>query len=508
MEKDKAVFYAKLFAPVVFGLIVFILPKLWGVDAPQGCTHNAWIYFSVFMGLILGLILEPIPPAFIGVIAIVIAVVLRLGPKGSGEIEAKIKAADALNWGISGFSNAVVWLIFAAFTIGLGFSKTGLGERLALYLVSKLGRSTLGLGYAIALVDLILAPFIPSNAARSGGSVYPVVTSIAPMFDSHPDKNPRKIGAYLIWVGLASACVSSSIFLTGQAPNPLALTQIDKGGAQVVDWVSWFLAFLPVGIILFLITPILAYVIYPPEVKGSKEVVDWAKQKYDALGKITRPQIFMIVIALIGLVLWVGGSFFPKSALYNLNATTTALLMIVLMVAAKCISWQDFLGNKPAWNTLVWFATLVAMAGGLNNVGFIAWLANLFDGKFDGVEPIVAIIALILAFSWLRYFFASGTAYVTAVMLIFVTLVQSIPGLDVNKTLLLLILPMGFMGIITPYGTGCSPLWFGSHYIKGPTFFLLGGIFAAIYMVIYLLVGIPWIDFIMPHLSLHGGASA
>lgn len=493
MKIDK-VFLIKLLAPLVFGIVVFVLPRLWGVAAPEGCSANAWLYLSIFLALILGLILEPIPPAFIGVIAIVVAVLFKVGPNGSGLDDAVIKSNDAINWGLSGFSNAVVWLIFAAFTIGLGFSKTGLGERLALMIVSKLGKSTLGLGYAIALVDLILAPFIPSNAARSGGTVYPVITSIAPMFDSYPDKNPRKIGGYLIWVGLASACVSSSIFLTGQAPNPLALTQITKGGAQVVDWMGWFLAFLPVGIILFIITPLLAYYIYPPEVKGSSEVAQWAKQKYKELGAITRSQILMIVIALIGLILWVGGSFF------KINATTTALLMIVLMVGTKVISWQDFLSNKQAWGTFVWFGTLVAMAAGLKNVGFLDWLAHLLDGKFDTISPTVAVLILLLFFSWLRYFFASGTAYVTAVMLIFVALVQAIPNIDVAQTLLILILPMGFMGIITPYGTGCSPLWFGSHYIKGPQFFLLGGIFAAIYMVIYIIVGIPWVHFITPYL--------
>ncbi|TLD81070.1 DASS family sodium-coupled anion symporter [Helicobacter sp. MIT 05-5293] len=495
MEVKDKYFFVKLIAPLVFGLMIFILPRLWGVPSPEGCSANAWLYFSIFMALILGLILEPVPPAFIGLVAVVVAVLFKVGPKDSGIDGGVIKAADAVNWGLSGFSNSVVWLIFAAFTIGLGFSKTGLGERIALYIVSKLGKSTLGLGYAIALVDLILAPFIPSNAARSGGTVYPVITSIAPMFDSYPDKNPRKIGGYLIWVGLASACVSSSIFLTGQAPNPLALTQITKGGAQVVNWISWFLAFLPVGIILFILTPLLAYYIYPPEVKGSAEVLSWAKQKYQELGKITRPQVYMVVIALLGLVLWVG------SSVFKINATTTALLMIVLMVASKVISWQDFLNNKPAWGTFVWFGTLVAMAGGLKNVGFLDWLAHLLEGRFDAVSPTIAMLVLLLFFSWLRYFFASGTAYVTAVMLIFVALVQAIPGINVAQTLLILILPMGFMGIITPYGTGCSPLWFGSHYIKGPQFFLLGGIFAAIYMIIYIVVGIPWIYFITPYLS-------
>lgn len=484
-------FYVKLLTPFIVGLIIYFIP------VPEGLNSNAWLYFSIFIGLIIGLILEPIAPALIGIIAVTLAVLFKVGPVGSNNIETIVKDSVAIKWGLSGFSDSVVWLIFAAFTIGLGFSKTGLGERLALYLVSKLGKSTLGLGYAIAIVDLVLAPFIPSNAARSGGTVYPIVSNISPMFESYADKNPRKIGAYLVWMGLASSCLTSSIFLTGQAPNPLALSLISKNGVMVVDWLSWFLAFLPVGLILFIITPILGYFIYPPEVKGSKEIAIWANEKYQALGKMPTSQIFMLLIALIGLVLWVGSSFF------KINATTTALIMIILMIACKIITWQDFLGNKPAWNTLVWFATLVTMAGGLKNVGFLDYLANSLGHRLSGFEPFIATILLLMLFSWLRYFFASGTAYVTAIIAVFVSLASSIKGANPAEVMLILTLPMGFMGIITPYGTGSSPLWFGSNYIKGPQFFLLGGIFAVIYMAIYFLVGIPWIGFIMPHLNFH-----
>ncbi|HIV48544.1 DASS family sodium-coupled anion symporter [uncultured Helicobacter sp.] len=482
---------AKILAPIVFGLLVFILP------IPQGLSENTWIYVSIFAGLILGLILEPIPPAFIGVVAITLCVLFKVGPKDSGNPETIIKASDAISWGLSGFSNSVVWLIFIAFTIGVGFSKTGLGERIALYLVSKLGKSTLGLSYAIAITDLILAPFIPSNAARSGGSVYPVVANIAHMFDSYPDKNPRKIGAFLMWVGVSSCCVSSSIFLTGQAPNPLALSLMGKNGVAVVDWLGWFLCFLPVGIILFAITPILAYIIFPPEIKGSNEVKIWASEKYKALGKMNISQKLMIGIALVGLTLWVGASFF------KIDATTTAFVVVILMISTRVITWEDFLSNKPAWNTLVWFSTLVTMAGGLKNIGFLDFLANSFEPVLKEFNPFLAVIALMLFFSWMRYFFASGTAYVTAILLIFVSLANSIPDTNVAQTMLLLVLPMGFMGIITPYGTGCSPLWFGSHYIKGSTFFLLGGIFAFVYMVIYMLVGLPWLSFITPYIQFH-----
>ena len=56
------------------------------------------------------------------------------------------------------------------------------------------------------------------------------------MFDSYPDKNPRKIGSYLNWVALATTCVSSSIFLTGAAPNPLALELSAKSGIVAANW--------------------------------------------------------------------------------------------------------------------------------------------------------------------------------------------------------------------------------------------------------------------------------
>lgn len=483
--------YFKILIPLICGIFVYLLP------IPDGLTHPTWVYFSIFVGLIIGLILEPVPPAFVGMIALVLAIVFKVGPSGSGDPQSVISASEAIKWGLSGFANPVVWLIFSAFSIGLGFSKTGLGERIAFLLVSKLGKSSLGLGYAIAIVDLILAPFIPSNAARSGGTIFPIVTSVAPMFQSLASQNPRKIGSYLVWVGLSSSCVTSSIFLTGQAPNPLALSLVAQNGIEVVDWMGWFLAFLPMGMILFILTPLLAYWIYPPEVKGSLEISIWAREKYQALGKMPLKQIYMILIALVGLVLWIGASFF------GINPTTTALIVVVLMVSLGVITWEDFLSNKAAWGTLVWFASLVTMAGGIKNVGFLDYLTQILGSSLIGLSPLVSMILLLLLFSWLRYFFASGTAYVTAVIAIFTTFVSAIPELNPAEVMLILLLPMGFMGIITPYGTGCSPLWFGSGYIKGPQFFLLGGIFAFIYLALYIVIGIPWVKFIFSHLVLH-----
>ncbi len=479
----------KLIAPVAIGLAVFALPT------PEGLSVNAWIYVSIFASLLVGLILEPIPPAFIGVIAVTVAVLFKVGPVGSGVQEAVISGGQALKWGIKGFSNPVVWLIFIAFMIGLGYQKSGFGKRVALFLASKIGKSTLGLGYAISISDGLLAPFIPSNAARSGGILLPIITSIPPMFKSTPDKDPRKIGSYLAWTALSATCVTSSVFLTGQAPNPLAASLAAKAGTPVLDWTGWFLAFLPVGIILFLLTPLLVYFIYPPEIKQSEKIARWAGMEYKNLGKITKNELSMLFISIFALVFWAGGKSF------GIHSTTTAFMVVILMIGLGVITWKDFLGNSAAFNVLLWFGTLVTMAGGLKNVGFLTWLNGVTGEYIKTLDSGVAVIVLLLAFSFLRYFFASGTAYTTAVVTIFAVLIQGIPGIDPSKTMLILLLPMGLMGVLTPYATGHSPAWFGSGYIKSVDFWRLGLIFGLIYLATFIVIGIPWINYIYPYIK-------
>lgn len=488
----------KLMFPILVGILVFLIRFV--LPIPDDITYNMWLYFSIFVGVIFALVIEPIPAALIGLIGVTVAVIFRVGPKGSVVINTAdgvttytdkvISSKAAILWGLSGFSNSVIWLIFAAFMIGIGYAKSGLGRRIALILVSKLGKTTLGLGYAITIIDVILAPFIPSNAARSGGTLYPIISQIPAMFNSHPnDPSTRKIGAYLAWTALATTCVSSSVFLTGQAPNAFAIEVVQKSGVQAVSWSGWFIALLPVSIIALLITPYLAYKIYPPEIKRADDVSIWAGGELVKLGKITLKEMLMMGISIVGLVLWIG------SKQFGVNSTTTAIIMIIAMILSGILKWDDILANKPAWNVLVWFSTLVTLAGGLNNTGFLSYLGGAFSGVLSSVGSTLALVGIILVFSYLRYFFASGTAYVTALLGIFIVIAGQINtggNYDVSMITLLMLLPMGFMGVITPYGTGHSPLWFGSGYIPSGDFWRLGAIFSVVYMLLFLVVGLPW----------------
>ena len=137
----------RLLIPILIGIFVVLLPT------PEGLSTNAHQFFAVFLAVIIALILEPIPAALIGLVAVIFSA-------SFGLVETTAKANR--DWALSGFSNGVIWLIFAAFMFALGYQKSGLGKRISLLLVKALGKTSLGLGYSVAFADGILAPFMTS----------------------------------------------------------------------------------------------------------------------------------------------------------------------------------------------------------------------------------------------------------------------------------------------------------------------------------------------------------
>ena len=160
-------------APLLAGAIVAMLP------VPAGLDQDAWYYVAVFTAVIVGVITEPLPPSAVGFIGVTVAAVAGLPFTDAQRNAPGFRLpAEAVRWALSGFSNSTVWLIFAAFVFAMGYEKTGLGRRIALLMVKTLGHRTLGLGYAVAFSDVLLAPFTPSNTARSAGMIYPVIRNI------------------------------------------------------------------------------------------------------------------------------------------------------------------------------------------------------------------------------------------------------------------------------------------------------------------------------------------
>lgn len=101
----------KLLAPLVVMGVMLLIP------VPDGMPPQAWHYFAVFVAMIVGMILEPIPATAISFIAVTICVIgsnYLLFDASELADPAFNASKQALKWGLAGFSSTTVWLVFGA----------------------------------------------------------------------------------------------------------------------------------------------------------------------------------------------------------------------------------------------------------------------------------------------------------------------------------------------------------------------------------------------------------
>ena len=472
----------RAWVPIAVAVLVAAAPP------PDGLARHAWYFFAIFIGVVAALVLEPLPNAAVGLVGVAVATALSrwvlFSPAelASPGFDARLRALD---WALSGFQNPAVWLAFSAFMFGLGYEKTALGRRVALWVVKSLGRSTLRLGYAVALVDLLLAPFTPSNTARSAGIVYPVIRGIPPLYRSEPDSpSARRIGSYLLWTAFAASCVTSSLFLTALAPNLIAVDLIRRIVGVDIGWTRWFVAAAGFALPLLALLPLLGFVLYPPELKSSPEVPAWAAGELSRLGPLSRREVVFAGLVGGALALWILGASF-------IHPTAVALVVMALMLLLRVVTWEEMAGHAPAWDMLLRLALLVTMADGLSRTGFVGWFAHGLGRQLGGLSPTAATAGLVAVYYVSHYLFATTTAHATAVLPVMLSVGLAIPGLPMAAFATLLALSHGIMGVISPYATGPAPVYHGSGYLPSAAFWRLGAAFGAVFLGALLLLGLP-----------------
>lgn len=443
---------------------------IWYLPSPDGMTADAWHLFAVFVATIVGIILEPLPMgamAICGIAAVTLTGTLELG--------------EAL----SGFSHSVIWLVVMAFFISRGFIKTGLGARIAYTFMKVLGRRTLGLGYSMIATDLVLAPVIPSITARAGAVLYPIVRSVAEAFGSNPgDGTERRMGAFLILNSFYGNLVTSAMFLTAMAANPLAVQMAAEQGIDI-SWSRWAAAAIVPGLASLLVVPYVLYKHFPPTVKETPGATVMAQKRLNAMGRMRRNEWVMVGTFALLLFLWIFGR------QLHVHSTVAALLGLAILLATKVLTWEDVLKERGAWDTFIWLSTLVMMATYLNKLGLVAWFTGSVGGYFTDTDWKTAFLALSLIYFYSHYFFAGNTAHISSMYAAFlgVSLAVGTPPL---LAALVLCFFSNLFSSMTHYGTGPAPVLFGAGYVRLGDWWRLGAIVSVLNIIIWLGIGGLW----------------
>ncbi|KAL3647565.1 dityrosine synthesis enzyme [Castilleja foliolosa] len=457
--------------PLIASLATGII--IWFIPAPDGVSRVAWQLLSIFLATIVGIITQPLPLGAVALMGL-----------GACVLTKTLTFAAAF----SAFGDPIPWLIALAFFFARGFIKTGLGNRIAYQFVSLFGSSSLGLGYSLVFSEALLAPAIPSVSARAGGIFLPLVKSLCVACGSNVgDGTEHKLGSWLMLTCFQTSVISSSMFLTAMAANPLAANLTASTINMQLGWMDWAKAAIVPGLVSLIVVPFLLYIIYPPSVKTSPDAPKLAKEKLEKMGPMSKNEIIMAVTLFLTVGLWIFGS------VLSVDAVTAAILGLSVLLISGVVTWKECLAESVAWDTLTWFAALIAMAGYLNKYGLISWFSQSvvqFVGGL-GLSWQLSFGILVLLYFYSHYFFASGAAHIGAMFTAFLSVASAL-GTPPYLAACVLSFLSNLMGGITHYGIGSAPVFYGAGYVPLAKWWGYGFVISVVNLVIWLGVGGIW----------------
>jgi divalent anion:Na+ symporter, DASS family len=451
-------------------LSVALALVIWFVPPPEGLTVPAWRLFGVFGATIFSVVVGAFPIFTASVLAVAATVMTGL-----------LTPAQAY----AGFANATILLIVVAFLVARAVVKCGLGQRLGHFVVSLFGRSTLGLSYSIFLVDGLIAPAFPSNTAR-GGVIFPLVVGLAEAGGATPGNPARKrLGGYLMFSGMVSLSLSSALWFTAMAANPLG-AEIARAFGVTMTFGSWLVAASVPTLAAMAIMPYLLQRIMKPEVTSTPEAPAAARQALAALGPLSRDERVVSVTFVVMVALW------ASAGSFGLDSTSIAFLGLGVLMASGVLTMGDIAKEGDVLATFIWFAVLYTLSGQLNEMGFMGYLGHRLAGALGGLGPLPVFLALIVAYVLLHYLFVSQTAHVLALFAVFleVGVKLGVPAAPMAFTLLF---ASNFFSVITPQGSSANLLFTGSGYLSQGELYRLGATATFISLLVYLVIGTPWL---------------
>jgi DASS family divalent anion:Na+ symporter len=451
-------------------IILLVTASFWLTTPPSGLTEKAWHLLGIFLGTMLGLILQPLPMGAVVLVGVTLTILTDT-----------LSIADALN----GYANSTVWLIVAAFLFARGFSKTGLGRRIAYVFIRSFGRRTLGLAYALGLADLVLAPGIPSGTARTGGVLFPIVKSLATAYGSEPGPTAGRIGSFLMMSAYNVHAVTCSMFMTSMVANPLIVEMTRKATGIQITWAGWAVAAIVPGLISFFALPFLVMVMTKPEIRETPEATKLAHVELGKMGPMRRDEWIVLGVFLLAFTLWITGSW------TNLDPTGVALLGLCIMLGSGVITWEDVISERPAWDALIWFGGLVGIATMLGKVGLMDWFTKFVGSHLNGLPwfPVLGILALV--YLYVHYFFASLSAHTTALFAPFLAVAIG-AGAPPYFAALIFAFFSSLCASLTHYGGGPSPVYYGAGYVDVRKWWKIGFSVSLLFIVVWMGIGPFW----------------
>lgn len=364
----------------------------------------------------------------VGIFAIIVWITQALDDAQSGFLIIAflvLFGAGKIGEALIGYSSTGVWIVMLGMVMAACMGDSGLSKRLALIIVSKIGKSAINLYWAISLVTLIMTFFIPSLAAKTL-LVLPIITSMGLAFGAEKGKSSLVKGLiYIVTIAGTMYCMG---IMTSHAANPISVSLLKNATGIEVGWMEWFKIGMPPALIMGLIATYIIIKLFPPDIVDISAGREVMNKQLSAMGKMSSKEIYAFVIFIATLLLW------ATDKLHGINTTLVAMLAVVAMIApvpTQVMTWKEA-EKKVPWNVFIVYGAGLSMGSLLVKTGAATWLATTFFHPLLALDVRLQVVIFIWLMLALQVLFTGAGPKTTALTPVIIAHAIAVAALPAN----------------------------------------------------------------------------
>ena len=353
--------------PVAVFLAVILAPN------PEGLTDQGQRALAVMALAVVLWATETLHIAVTGMVGIVLLVL--------------VNAVDDASVALYGFSQPVTYFLVGILTLGLAVQRSGLAERMSVYLIRFAGGSPKRL-YVQMLAAFAGLTFALPSASTRGAIMVHVYEQVMEYWGVEKTAPLNK--AVMIAMGGLNRLGSTALLAGGITPVVASALIADFGVIDDFSWTRWFILMAVPFYLILIFGGLAVFLLY----RSGFTLTHGVGAVELKAGPIQSKEIRAGLIALGTALLW-----FTDFA-HGLPPVVPALIAmtVILLPGVGLLTWREFETNI-GWTNFFVIASSLSLANALIVSGAAEWFADTLVGSVQGLRDHPTLILLAMSFA-------------------------------------------------------------------------------------------------------------
>jgi len=313
-----------------------------------------------------------------------------------------------------GFGNPIITFFLGVLLLSAAFSRSGLGPRLALQILRKVGTRT----------DRVLLGFLTVGAALSMWITDMAVAAmllplgVGVLRDANLKPLESNFGRALMIACAFGPLIGGIATPAGTGANPIALSYLEDLADVRISFLGWMRYGLPAAILMIPCAWRILLWLFPPELERLPIERSELDARLETMGPLAGGEIRTLIVFVVTITLWLATSL-PIQAVALFGGIS------LFLPGMNVMTWKQAQGDVD-WGGILLIVAGLSLGMMVYQTGAAEWLALVLMGRMGDVSPLLRPFLIVLGVASLHLLFSSNTVTSTIIMPILIALATSL----------------------------------------------------------------------------------